>query len=246
MFCNMLHQTATLQHAASHCIALQHAATSCNTLQHTKLRCITLQHTATHCNTQLLIPTHLPRQLYDCQKHSTKAHAGLHCNILQYIATHCNTLQHTATHSNTLQHDAPHCNTLQHNVPHCNTLQQTATQSACSLTCCMAARNSCSKLVRLYTATHCNTHCNTARTATRTHHCNTLHSLPNLLQGHHKRLLQAGAVVHCNALQHTATHCNTLQHTATYYNTLQHLLHGNQKHLPQAHALVRVCARVCV
>jgi hypothetical protein len=108
-----------------------------------------------------------------------------------------------------------HCNALQHTATLYNALQHTATH--------------CNTLQ--HTATHCNTPPYT------TQHCNTFvtHTHP-YLKIHAMRQVSA-AVMHCNALphtatlynalQHTATHCNTLQYTAIHCNTLQYTLQHN-------------------
>jgi len=52
--------------------------------------------------------------------------------------------------------------------------------------------------------------------------CNTIASRTHpYLKIHAMRRISA-AVMHCNALQHTATLCNRLQQTSTHWNTLEH------------------------
>ena len=101
-----------------------------------------------------------------------------------------------------------HCNVLQHTATLYNALQHTATY--------------CNTLQ--YTAIHCNIHYNIIATHTAT-------KLQITYTHIQRSTLSVKSVLHCNALQCTATHCIALKRTALHCNTLQ----CNAAHLQQTH-----------
>jgi len=184
-------------HTATHCNILQRTATHYDTLQHTATYCNTLRCTAPYCNALSRTTMVYPRPL--CQVVIVSSHVFRSARLSSRTATHCNTLQHSGTLCNTLQHSTL-CSILQRTATQCNELpSRLATMLSHPFrsvpTLYMSAHPVCCSVLQ------CVAVCGSVWQCVAVHiQCSTG--------------LSGRIVLHCNALQHSATLCNALQHSA--------------------------------